>query len=324
MTDKTWTSVVRRAVAAICVSTFAVIGAGMTSAKAQTLFRPVAIVNDSAITGFDLAQRAQILVALGFATADADSLRATALDQLVEDRLKLQAGKAIGLTPNQQMIDEGVAGLAANQDITANEFKAILSAQGVTEMAIEDLASAEMIWSQVIRARFANRVQPGEAEIDAELGLITQRTAYDYRIKEIGLPLTADGRTEAETRALAEQLYSALSQGGSFDQAVSRFSKAPSAARGGEVGWVSTLRMPPEMLRALSELTEGGVSQPVPVPGGLSILQLMEKRRTGSAAQTVSPEIREEVRVRLVQRKSSRLAEGLLQEMRRDALIEVR
>ena len=28
------------------------------TATAQTLFRPVAIVNDSAITGFDLAQRA--------------------------------------------------------------------------------------------------------------------------------------------------------------------------------------------------------------------------------------------------------------------------
>lgn len=324
MTDRTWTLMARRWIAALCVMTIGVIGLGATPAAAQTLFRPVAIVNDSAITGFDLAQRAQILVALGFATADADSLRATALDQLVEDRLKLQAGKAIGLTPTPEMIDQGIAGLAANQEISANEFKAILGAQGVTAMAIEDLAGAEMVWNQVVRARFSSRVQPGEAEIDAELGLINQRSAFDFRIKEIGLPLTADGRTEAETRALAEQLYNALNQGGSFDQAVTRFSKAPSATRGGDVGWISTLRMPPEMLRALSELPVGGVTEPISVPGGLSLLQLVEKRATGAESRAVSPELREQVRARLVQRKSSRLAEGLLQEMRRDALIEVR
>ncbi|MEM7058283.1 MAG: peptidylprolyl isomerase [Pseudomonadota bacterium] len=319
--NSAWNSV-RRAVVMASIAVVAAIGLGNV-AQAQTLFRPVAIVNDSAITGFDLAQRAQILVALGFATADADSLRATALDQLVEDRLKIQAGKAIGISPTQEIIDQGVAGLAQNQNISANEFKAILSAQGVSEMAIEDLASAEMIWAQVIRARFSNRVEPGEAEIDAELGLINQRAAFEYRIKEIGLALTADGRTEAETRALAEQLYNALNQGGSFDEAVSRFSRAPSAARGGDVGWVSTQRMPPDMLRALSELTVGEVSRPLSVPGGLSLLQLVDKRETGANA-TASPEVREQVRNRLIQRKSNRLSEGLLQEMRRDALIEVR
>lgn len=319
-----WASRARRCVLAVCALAFATTGLWAAPAAAQTLFRPVAIVNDHAITGFDLAQRAQILVALGLTTADADSLRATALDQLVDDRLKLQAGRIIGLTPTPELVTQGIEGLARRQNISANEFKTILSAQGVTEMAIEDLAASEMIWAQVVNARFSNRVQPGETEIDAELGLLTQRAAFDYRIKEIGLPLTADGRSEAETRALAEQLYNALSQGGNFDEAVTRFSRAPSAARGGDVGWVSTQRMPPDMLRALSELTIGDVTRPLPVPGGLSILQLREKRSTGTNAQSVSPELRQQVRENLVLRKSNRLAEGLLQEMRRDALIEVR
>ena len=319
------TALLRRAartLSALCVAT---VGLGGVTADAQTLFRPVAIVNDSAITGYDLAQRAQILVALGFSAASPDALRATALDQLVEDRLKIQAGKAIGLTPNQEIADLGIEQLARRQDISANEFKAVLSAQGVSEMAIEDLATAEIIWSQVVLARFASRVEPGEAEIDAELGLIERRSAFDFRIKEIGLPLTADGRTEAETRALAEQLYSALNQGGNFDEAVRRFSRAPSAAQGGDIGWVSTQRMPPELVRTLSELNVGEVSRPMSVPGGLSLLQLLEKRAAGAAGQVANnPEARERIREQLIQLKSNRLAEGLLQEMRRDALIEVR
>lgn len=322
MTDKPALKLMRSTLVAASLAAMATVDL-CNVAQAQTLFRPVAIVNDSAITGYDLAQRAQILVTLGLTTADADSLRATALDQLVADRLKLEAGRVIGLSPTPEMIQAGIEGLAQNQDISANEFRAILNAQGVSDMAIEDYAGAEMIWGQVIRARFLNRVQPGEAEIDAELGLLSDRAAFEYRIKEIGLPLESDGRTGAETRALAEQLYNSLNQGASFDEAVSSFSRAPSAARGGDVGWISTQRMPPEMLRALSELTVGQVTRPLTVPGGLSLLQLVEKRETG-VETAGNPQLREQVRNRLIQQKSNRLAEGLLQEMRRDALIEVR
>lgn len=292
-------------------------------AGAQTLFRPVAVVNDSAITGFDLAQRAQILVALGFTAASADSLRAEALDQLVEDRLKLQAGRRIGIRPSDEMINAGIEAFAQRQNVTVAEFRTLLQAQGVTDMALNDLAGAEVVWAQVVQARFRRRVEPGEAEIEEELRILEQRAAFDFRILEIGLPLTADGRTEAQTRALAEQLFASLNQGGDFNEAVSRHSRAPSAARGGEVGWVSTERMPPDTLRMLTELKVGEVSRPVSVPGGLSILKLVEKRPTGLTASG-DANLRERVRSDLVSRKSNRLADGLLQEMRRDALIEVR
>ena len=292
-------------------------------AAAQTLFRPVAVVNDSAITGFDLAQRAQIMVALGFSAASPDALRAEALDNLVEDRLKLQAGELIGIRPTADLIEVGIAEFAKQSELSPAEFRALMNSQGVSEQALEDLAASEMIWIQVVRARFVSRVQPGEAEIDAELGLIEQRNAFEYRIQEIGLPLTSDGRTEAQTRALAEQLYSELSAGGDFSEAVARYSRAPSAAGGGNVGWVTTQRMPPDLLQALNELDAGGVSRPLTVAGGLSIIKVLEKRSTGVTAAG-DPALRDRIREQLINERSQRLADGLLQEMRRDALIEVR
>jgi parvulin-like peptidyl-prolyl isomerase len=67
----------------------------------------------------------------------------------------------------------------------------------------------------------------------------------------------------------------------------------------------------------------GEVSRPLDVAGGFSLIQLVEKRATG-ASQTVDPQLRERIRNRLINVQSARLADGLLQEMRRDALIEVR
>jgi peptidyl-prolyl cis-trans isomerase SurA len=294
-------------------------------APAQTMFRPVAIVNDSAITGFDLAQRAQILVALGFPTANPDALRAASLDRLIEDRLKLQEGARVGLSAGADSINAGIEEFALRAGISADEFRVAMSTQGVTEQALNDMVSAEIVWRELVLGRFRRRVEPGEAEIDAEIALAQQRSGVSYRIAEIGLPSSEEGRSEAETRELAEKLYTSLSQGGDFEAAVRTYSRSPSAASGGEVGWVSIARMPPGLADNLSELSPGQVGRPFPVTGGISILKLIEKRV--DAADTIdasNPELRDRVRDRLSTRRTARLAEGLLQELRRDALIELR
>ena len=303
----------------LVVGTFAAV----VPASAQSLFKPIAVVNDSAITGFDLAQRAQVLVVLGFSAASPDALRATALDQLVEDRLKLQAGKAIGIEPNAELIKAALETVAKSRNLSVPEFQALMNNKGVTNMALEDLAGAEAVWRQVIRARFSQRVQPGEAEIDSEIALLKRGGAFEYRFQEIGLPLTADGRNEQQTRALAEQLYNQLRGGGNFKAAVRKYSKSPSAARGGDVGWVSIARMPAELQNSVRDMNVGAVSPPLAVPGGISILKMTD-RRARNVGDLDDPKLRERIRTQLVLRKSARLAEGLLQELRRDALIDVR
>ncbi len=292
-------------------------------AEAQTRFRPIAVVNDSAITGFDLAQRAQIMVALGFSAASPDALRAAALDQLVQDRLKLQAGKALGIKPSKEMIDGTLDQLAKRRDLSAAEFKAVMNNQGVSDMALDDLASAEAVWRQVVRARFSQRVQPGEAEIDSEIALLKNRGEFEYRFLEVGLPLVSRGRTEEGTRALAEQLYAQLNRGGDFKAAVRKYSEAPSSVRAGDTGWVTTFGMPPELQAVIVDMNVGSVSPPFSVPGGLSILKMVN-RRASPAATGDDVQLRERVRAQLIARKSARFAEGLLQELRRDALIDVR
>jgi peptidyl-prolyl cis-trans isomerase SurA len=294
-------------------------------ASAQSMFRPVAVVNDSAITGFDLAQRAQILIALGFPTASPDALRAESLEQLIEDRLKLQEGARLSLSAEADRINAGIEEFASRSGLSADEFRTAMSTQGVTELALNDMVSAELVWRQVVRRQFARRVEPGEAEIDAEITLMQQRAGVSYRIAEIGLPTGDAGRSGAETQALAEELYASLSQGGDFAAAVGAYSRAPSAARGGEVGWISTAQMPPDLAEVLSELSIGQISRPFPVTGGVSILKLLEKRTDASDAIDASdPELRNRVRNRLSGQRTGRLAEGLLQELRRDALIELR
>jgi peptidyl-prolyl cis-trans isomerase SurA len=308
-----------------CAIAMVVVLSSATAATAQTMFRPVAVVNDSAITGFDLSQRAQIMVALGFKPNSQQELQAAALDRLIEDRLKMQEGARAGLKASTESLDEGISEIAKKVGLSVDEFFAAMAAKGISEQALKDMVGAEIVWRQVIRGQFSRRVEPGEAEIDAEISLLQARSGVSYRIAEIGLPASDAGRSPDETRALADKVYASLAAGGDFNAAVRTYSRAPSAANGGEIGWVANDRLPPELAEVMGGLAVGDVTTRFVVPGGFSILKLLETRvASTNAADNVDQELRTKIRNRLTNQRTARLAEGLLQELRRDASIEMR
>lgn len=296
-----------------------------TGAWAQTPFRPIATVNSSVITIYDLDQRMRLMSALGVEAPSTDVLREQALDLLIGDRLKLQAGKRAGLEVTPEIIDLGLQEYASRAGVTPDEFKSRIKRNGIDDQALEDLISPQIVWREVVRARFQSRIEPGEAEIDAEIALAAQNRNIIYRLQEIGLPFGDDGRDEAETRALADRLAVDLAAGGDFDAAVKRYSRAPSSRKGGDVGWVPGSKLPPELAAELARLSVGEIAPPQVVSGGVSILKLTDRRAQDGAAVDPNDEaLRNRVRTNLMNRRLERFAEGYIQELRRDALIELR
>ncbi len=297
-------------------------GAG---AVAQTMFRPVAVVNDAAVTGYDLDQRAKILAALGFRGGDGAALKREALDRLIDDRLKVQAGARGGITASPEEIDDALGRIAKRAKVTPEQLVAGMTSQGVGNQALRDMIAAEVVWREVVRLRFSRRTEPAEGEIDDEISEMTGQIGASYRLAEIGLPASGGGRSAADTTALAERLYAELSSGGDFGAAVKKYSRSPSAKRGGELGWVQSDQLPPDLVASLAALKPGDVAPPLPVTGGVSILKLLDVRSDKSkSVDTNDPQLRDRARVKLQNERIERLAEGFLQELRRDALIELR
>lgn len=292
---------------------------------AQTPFQPVAVVNDSAITGFDLEQRMRLLRFLGDPDPDMASLRRKALESLVNDRLKLQYGKTVGATASEEAIQRGIEAFAQAGKRSVDDLNQALAEAGIAQSSLKDYVAAELTWNDVVRGRFQQRVNPGEAEIDAELALLLARQGKAYHLREIGLAASGGGRTPDQTAELARRLSAELNDGASFAEAVARYSAAKSKDRGGDLGWVPGNKLPPELVNQLSRLKPGQVTAPLRTPGGFSILQLVETRDTdAAAAANADPALRDQIRQRLIEQRSGRLAEGLLQDLRRDAIILVR
>ncbi|MEL6266418.1 MAG: peptidylprolyl isomerase, partial [Pseudomonadota bacterium] len=207
-------------------------------AATATPFRPVAVVNDSAVTAFDVEQRARLLRLLGFPAASVEALQGAALNALVEDRIKLQEAARIGIEPDDELLAEGLATLSSRLQVTPAELETLAANQGITGASLRDFVAANMAWRSVVRSRFASRIQPGEAEIDREFALGTAADQVDYRLQEIGLPVGQSRGPEATLR-LAERIRTEATTTEAFAEAARRHSRTSTAEAGGEVGWMS-------------------------------------------------------------------------------------
>jgi len=99
----------------------------------------------------------------------------------------------------------------------------------------------------------------------------------EYRLAEIYLSANPDNAQETfqNMRRIMEQIQ----QGGSFRAYAQQFSEASTAAVGGDLGWVRLEVLPQQLAQVATGLSVGQIAGPVQIPGGFSILLLLDKRQ---------------------------------------------
>jgi peptidyl-prolyl cis-trans isomerase SurA len=99
----------------------------------------------------------------------------------------------------------------------------------------------------------------------------------EFHISEIYLP--ASPENSAQVEANAKQIIQQVQSGGSFAAYARQYSEASTAAVGGDLGWVRLGVLPEELAGAVSQMQVGQIAGPIPIPGGFSILALVDKRQ---------------------------------------------
>ena len=68
-------------------------------------------------------------------------------------------------------------------------------------------------------------------------------------------------------------------QARNFQAYARQFSEASTAALGGDLGWVRAAQLPPELAALVIQMPVGAISDPVEIPGGYSIILLVDNRQ---------------------------------------------
>lgn len=261
----------------------AVLGLGLMTAapvSAQNLFAPVAKVNESVVTEFEVQQRQRFLEVLNAPGAT----REGALTSLIDERLRNEAVAEAGIELTPQGIDDSLAEFASRADLGTEEFTQALGQSGVSRETFRDFVVNSVGWRELVRARYASRVQITDAEINRALGE-TQGSGVRVLVSEIIIP--APPQQAARVNALAEQISQSKSTA-EFSNYASRYSATASRGRGGRLPWQNLTDLPPSLQPLILNLAPGEVTDPLPIPNAVALFQLRDIEETSVAAPTYS------------------------------------
>jgi parvulin-like peptidyl-prolyl isomerase len=218
---------------------------------AQSLFAPVAQVNDSVITEWQVQQRAQFLDL--FRTPG--NTRQIAIDRLIEEQLQLQAGEADGVAPSEEALVAGMTEFAGRVNLSMEEFIEAIGQGGVSPEAFRDFVAAGIVWRELVRARFGPEARPSEAEVNARLLEVGAEGGTRVLLSEIILPAT-DPQTAAASRVRAEEI-SRLTSEAEFAAAARLFRARPRGSRTANSTGARCRSIPDNVRPAIAALSPG-------------------------------------------------------------------
>ncbi|MCB2129606.1 MAG: peptidylprolyl isomerase [Rhodobacteraceae bacterium] len=261
----------------------ALIGSGdPRPAMAQSAsFRPAITVNDAIITEYELQQRQKFLEILRVPV----DIRAEAEKGLIEDRLRSQAAKQAGITLSPDQLNAGMAEFASRANLEVEPFLQAIGQGGVAPETYRDFVTSGLLWREVVRARFNQRITVTESEIDRAMSVTANRGAGPkVLLSEIIMPTTPG--TAIEMRDTALELVPTLRSEAAFAAAARQYSAAPSRDRGGDIGWIPLTNLPPQARQIVAGLANGQVSDPVPLGNAIGIFRLRGIRQSQDISQS--------------------------------------
>ncbi|MEQ8742894.1 peptidylprolyl isomerase [Parasphingorhabdus sp.] len=244
--------------------------------------RATAIVNGDIITGTDVGQRlALIIAANGGEVSDEEKqrLRLQVLRNLIDETLQIQEAAANEINISEEEVEatfRQVAQQNFKQDIKA--FDQYLRTQGSSTDTLKRQIKGELAWSRLLRRNIQPFINVGDEEVNAIIErLNASKGTSEFRIGEIYM--SASQETAQQVAENMRKILDQIRAGGSFVAYARQFSEASTAATGGDLGWVRPAQLPQSLADAAEQMQVGQVVGPVEVPGGFSILYLIDSRQ---------------------------------------------
>ena len=248
----------------------------------------IATVNDRIITGFDLRQRMLVLMAMTQVQPTEENIGAIqqqALNDLIDQHLQAaELAKFEQLKIGDAEIDQEIADMARQAGTTPASYINFLEQGGISIPAFREQLRTEIGWRELVGGRFRDRARVGKSQVEQTMRQMTESaTKPQYLIGEIYLEAARVGGMQ-EAMNGARQLVQQMIQGAPFMAVARQFSAAPSAARGGDAGWVVQGTVQPALQSVMDTLEPGQLSNPIPVDGGVYILYMRDKRSGASTS----------------------------------------
>ena len=242
-----------------------------------------AVVNGFVITQTDIDQRVALLLAANERPVSEQEMirvRMQVLRNLIDETLQIQAALSQEIEVSQAEVDQTYARVAAqNFGQEPGKMDDYLTSIGSSPAALKRQITGELAWNNLLRRNVAPFVNISTDEVNEMIERMeASRGTEEYRLGEIYLSATPETSSAVEDNA--RKIVEQLRQGGSFVAYARQFSEASTAAVGGDLGWIQLAQLQNAQLEAVAaEMSPGQLVGPIRIPGGFSILYLIDRRQ---------------------------------------------
>jgi len=259
-------------------------------ADGRTVDYIVAVVDQEPITNSEIQQRVSRALQDGAADGSAlpsrEVLRQQVLDSLIDERAQLALARNTGLRVSEAELDQALANIAEQNQITPTELRRRLRADNIDYARFRQNIRERMLLERLREREVPPRIRITEADIDT---LIKEQLGEPKTERELSLaqilikvPENASEAVVAEKRARAQQLLARARAGEDFFKLAQEQSEDPETRdKGGEMGWRPLARVPDLFANAATALKPGEVApQLLRSPAGFHIVRLIDRRDT--------------------------------------------
>lgn len=289
------------------------ISLSITTQAAADSVKIAALINGEIISTEDISDQIDIFMVSSPIPFNADTqemITRRVLAQAVELKLKNQAAEKEGISVSEEEINQQLNQWAKKNNTTLSALKN----RGINKAALAANVKAELAWIKLIRKKYYQTGSLTQKEINETIEEVTKdMSVKKYQVLEIFI--------KKENATGIEQLVEKLREDSRFELYAARFSEAPSAANGGNLGWINSGKMLSALEMRLSKMSPGEVSDAILIGNGYYILKLLQ---VFDPAQ--NPDFtpnQEEIKVLLENQKMKAISKKLLQNLKQKAIIEI-
>ncbi len=285
-----------------------------TGAHAQV----AALVNGDPITVLDVTHRMRLTEI----STHKQQSREEALNDLINEKLKLQIARRYIINITDRDVDQTFAGMARHAGLNSQQFADQLSKAGIDVPALKARIKADIGWSAIIRGKFQGSLQVGEKEIlDAAKARKKDDkptpAAFQFKLRQVllivprGSPESAYEARKKEAEALRAR-FQGCEEGVAAARTLRDVTVRDEITR-------SSLDVPTKQREVLDATPVGGLTPPGVTQLGVEVFAVCSKEPTKGD----SPEERE-VREEISNQRYEAQSKRYLEELRRSAMIEIR
>jgi len=280
------------ALGVLATGALATLIAAPAPAEAQQVQRIAAVVNDQVISLYDLTARLELAIRsseLPDTQETRQRLVPTVLQQLIDDRLKMQEAERLRITVTDEDLRGARSQIERNNKMPPGTLDRFLAQPGIDENSFNAQLRAEIAWIKVTQTSLRRSVSVEPEEIDAVLDSLRRTLGKPERLlAEIVLTVESPDQEE-QVRSVAERLRTELLQGAPFQAVARQFSSSPTAGSGGDLGWVVEGALDPAVEAAVAPLNAGQITAPIRTANGYHLLLLRERRNLSNTPANEIP-----------------------------------